>query len=419
MVKKDRRLAIMIPTLKRGGAERIVSDLSRHVPADTILILFEHKCEFEWQGDKLVLGIEMFSKAHWTRKLFQLISGWWTLSRLRLRGDIGPVVSFLPYADLLNLASSFGNPSIVTVHNTLSQSTRGRFVSAFKALLRLAYARADGVIAVSRGVRSDLKAFVGVDPNRVRVIHNPLDLDMIRRKADKRLPNSLEELFRRGQTILNVGRLVPQKGQDVLLQAFAQYLSGAPMPATLVIAGGGPSQDALIRSCESLQLAYVDLSCPSDIDESEILSADVVFLGSIENPYSLMRRATVFVSSSRWEGFGIVIAEALACGCPTIATDCPSGPREILSRSDALEDSALKEGFEEVDFGILTAPPARDTARDPAAAHGLSSAIRYLLGDEHACRSLTNSGLERAKDFDSAEIFAEWLDAFQEVRRFP
>jgi len=177
-------------------------------------------------------------------------------------------------------------------------------------LLRWLYPRADAVVAISHGVADDLVATVGLPRDRVTVIHNPVD---VARTAALAAEPPDHPWFAAGKppVVLAVGRLVPQKDVATLLDAFARLR--ARRPARLVVLGEGPLRAALLARAEALGVA-----------------ADVAFPGFMANPFACMARAGVFALSSRWEGFGVVLVEALACGCPVVSTDCPSGPAEIL-----------------------------------------------------------------------------------------
>jgi len=112
--------------------------------------------------------------------------------------------------------------------------------------------------------------------------------------------------------------------------------------------------------------------------------SDVFFLGWLNNPFPLMTRATVFVLSSNYEGLGNVILEALACGCPVISTDCPFGPADILTKSEA---------------GILV--PVEDEG-------ALANALLDLLRDSHMRRLLSERGRRRARDFEASMIVEQY-----------
>jgi len=118
------------------------------------------------------------------------------------------------------------------------------------------------------------------------------------------------------------------------------------------------------------------------------IAADMVLPGFVPNPFAYMARAAVFVLSSAWEGFGNVIAEALACGCPVVSTDCPSGPAEILEHGKygplvpVGDDAALAEAI----CAVLNAPPDRDHLRARGAMFAAGAAAdqyrEVLLGRE-------------------------------------
>ncbi|MEM2568314.1 MAG: glycosyltransferase, partial [Candidatus Bathyarchaeia archaeon] len=183
------------------------------------------------------------------------------------------------------------------------------YVWVIEKLLKATYPRADRIVASSKDLAKDLLEFTGVSVERVRIIYNPYDPE-IERKANEPLSHPW---FSNGQlpVILGVGRLHVQKDFPTLIQAFA--LVRQNRPCRLVILGEGEERPKLERLVRELGLEN-----------------DVSLAGFEPNPFKFMKNASVFVLSSKYEGFGNVIIEALACGCPVVSTDCPSGPSEIL-----------------------------------------------------------------------------------------
>lgn len=179
-----------------------------------------------------------------------------------------------------------------------------------KLLMKFLYPRADHVIAVSRGVASDLVENVGLPVSRVQVIFNPVHIDHVQRLSSKELNHPW---FLPGQppVILGVGRLAPQKDFPTLLKAFALVRQRAPVH--LVILGEGNDRATLERLVDSMAL-----------------KGDVIMPGFVENPYAYMKHARLFALSSRWEGCPNVLVEAMAVGTPVVSTNCHSGPFEIL-----------------------------------------------------------------------------------------
>ncbi len=203
---------------------------------------------------------------------------------------------------------------VVSEHNAFSFWIKNppnlRTQLMLRGLMRITYPKADTIVAVSRGVADDLARSIGIPRKKLRVIYNPIRLDHILAKTNEAVDHPW---FHSDEppVILSVGRLHPQKDYPNLLQAFS--LVRINVKARLVILGEGKERPRLVSLAKELNIAE-----------------DVDMPGFVENPYKYMALSKVFVLSSKFEGFGNVLLEAIACGCPVVATDCPSGPREIL-----------------------------------------------------------------------------------------
>jgi glycosyltransferase involved in cell wall biosynthesis len=172
------------------------------------------------------------------------------------------------------------------------------------------YRKADCIIAVSEGVADDLVSVAGLARSEIRVIYNPVVTPELVARAEEPLVHPWL-VPGAAPVVLGAGRLSPQKDFATLLRAFAQVR--AARPVRLIILGEGELRGQLEAQAAALGV-----------------SEDIQFPGFVDNPYAYMRRAGVFVLSSAWEGFGIVLVEAMACGAPVVSTDCPVGPAEIL-----------------------------------------------------------------------------------------
>ena len=167
------------------------------------------------------------------------------------------------------------------------------------------------IIAISDGVKKDLQKSYFVFKKKIVRIYNPIDINNVIKKSEGKI-NNKQFLAIKGKKIIHVARLSPAKDQKVLLSAFQLLKERYSKKVSLVILGKGELENELKEFCKK-----------NHID-------DVYFLGFQENPYQFIKNSDVFVLSSKSEGFGNVITEAMAIGIPVVSTDCMSGPREIL-----------------------------------------------------------------------------------------
>lgn len=231
------------------------------------------------------------------------------------------------------------------------------------ALMRRYYPGNEGIFAISRAVAVDTAWLLGWPTERIPVIHDPVVTPQLQTLAERPLAHPW---FQPGEppVILSIGRLEPVKDFPTLLEAFAQLRQ--TRPCRLVILGEGAEREALWARAKVLGVM-----------------ADFELPGFVANPYRYLGRARLFVSSSRFEGLGDALVEALAVGTPALATACPGGPVEVLDsgRFGPLVPVGDSAAMGAAMAHLLAHPPAPDHLRSGAARFAAMSNTRaYLAG---------------------------------------
>jgi glycosyltransferase involved in cell wall biosynthesis len=308
-------IAIFMRCLYEGGAERAMINLARNYiergfNVDLVLVRAEGGYMKQLPPEIRLIDLKAENKLSILPKLIRYLR----------QENPTTLLTTLHYpceiAILAKRLSGVSTRVIVCEQNTLSQEAKKIAQTSVKLTplaAKLFYPLADGIIAVSEGVAEDLAKITKIPCKRIEVIYNPV----VTLEVFDRAKETVEHPWFQSQEIpliLGVGRFYPQKDFPTLIRAFD--LIRQVKRARLVLLGGeGPDRHKIEQLINELNL-----------------EADVAILGFKPNPYAYMAKATVFVLSSAWEGFGNVLVEAMATGTPVVSTDCPSGPSEILDR---------------------------------------------------------------------------------------
>jgi len=306
------RLAIFLPGLYEGGAERTMLNLAKGISArgySVDLVLARAEGPYMEQIPDTVRLVDL--------KAPRVLGSVPALARyLRHERPTGLLSAMFANVIALWARHLCGVPQqlVVVEQNNLSSLVKSKKDLRWQLYPKLAgwsYPWANNIIAVSNDVADDLARVAKIPRELIQVIYNPIVTTDLQDKAKASMEHPW---FKEGEppVILAVGRLTDQKAFDVLIQAFSGVRKN--QRAHLLILGEGENRPAL----ESLitQLG---------------LERDVKLMGFLQNPYPYMAQASLFVLPSRWEGLPTVLVEALHLGVPVIATDCPGGSREILN----------------------------------------------------------------------------------------
>ena len=360
-----KKVLLVLNSLAGVGVGRVATllleqlDRGRFEPS---LVLVEDRRGFTVAGDVPTICLHK-------KSLYDLPRLIWRMARIYEKEKPDVVLGISNYPNLLTILArklSRVKPKLLlSEHENISISFKYEPRSRVKAwaIPRL-YPQSDVVIAVSRGVGGNLVTNFGVPHEKIKVIYNPVDIDHILTLAQEDVDHPWF-VHKERPIVIAVGHLTVSKGYPHLLRAFAQVRER--FPCRLVILGEGEERNALETLTQQLGI------------ENE-----VAFLGFQQNPLKYMVQSDILTLSSLWEGLGLVIIEAMACGVPVIATRCPSGPDEIIS-----------DGVN----GLLV-PVADDVA--------IAAAILQLLTERDFAKKMAQAGRKRAEYFTVGKRMAEY-----------
>lgn len=233
----------------------------------------------------------------------------------------------------------------------------------------------DRVVTICDDMNKETEGLYPHLGEKLHRIYNPMNLKRVKKMAEEneKLTQGEKELMA-SPYLLSVMRLTTyQKDFKTLVEAFKQVKKSG-YPGKLYLLGGGPDRDAIVGMIEA-----------------ENMQEEIVLLGQKENPYIWMKNAELLVHSSKFEGFGMVLIEAMTLGTAVVSTDCPVGPREILEDGKAGLLSGLEDSEE------------------------LSQKIIDLLEDEELRNNIRERGLKRSEDFEAEVILREYEAFIDEV----
>ncbi len=362
------RITLVISSLNGGGAERVMSILANYwAEAGQDVILITHAAgQDAYAVSERVRRVRLalqWNSAHLRDALRHNVNRIRTLRHVIRESRPDIVISFLDITNVLTLISCFGSrfPVIISERTDPRQHRIGRL---WILLRRWLYPRADAVVVQTPSVHQWALTFL---PSKtVHTIPNPVLLPSFKRNSE-----TVDGGEKR--TVVAVGRLIIEKGHDLLIRAAALVLEKHPAWNLMIIG------DGLERS--SLEKLAADLG----------ISHRICFQGYVKDPSSLLCQADLFVLASRYEGFPNALLEAMACGLPVISTDCPSGPREII-----------RDGVD----GILV--PAEDE-------NALARAMDRLMADSVEREQLAARASEVIERFGVVKIMTMWEETLKET----
>jgi glycosyltransferase involved in cell wall biosynthesis len=371
------KLDVLVSSLRGGGAERAASGLASawaQAGHQVRLLTMEslEKVEYHPTSEVELISIAR-EKAEAKNVLFRVVSRLRLLRRV-LTGQYRPDIVVAIQANLaieLGIACMGSGLKIIGCERNIpSRSVRG---SVWRLLRPFAYRHLTCIMTQTEGSARELAPICSKTPIRVlpNILRLPLADNPPRIVPDDLVPSE-------APLLLAVGRLVPAKGFDILLDHFSEILKVIPQ-ARLVILGEGPCRSKLEKQIRSLGLKEGQVSLP----------------GRAGNVAEWYERAQLFVMTSRWEGMPMVLIEAMAHGLVPVVTDFHHGPRDVIR--DGVDGIILPEG--DITNWVAT--------------------ISTLLNDNALRVEMGDRALEVRDRFGEEKIIRSWDGVFREVHCDP
>lgn len=354
----SKKIALALPDLRPGGAEQVAIYLMRHFLAAghcVEMVLMQAEGELLAEVPAAVPIIDL--KADRIRNAVRPLARYFRNAR-----PDAVQVSMWPLTVAAIIARRLaGSPArlVISDHTMLSKHAGREPIqrAALRASTRLLYSWADARVVVSEGAADDVAKLSGLSRQSFEVIYNPVFSNVTETTP------RIEAMWTGADgRIIAVGSLKPEKNHQLLIRSFAKVRE--TRAAKLMIVGAGTLDAELRHTANSL-----------DLDD------DVIFTGFQSNPWPFYASADLFALSSDYEGYPLVLIEAMMSGLPIVATDCESGPREILDdgRFGTLvsvgDEAKLAEGM----LKELASPhPAGMVQKRAFELSGRSTADRYL-----------------------------------------
>lgn len=379
MASTRKKIAIVVPDLTLGGGQRVAVNTAEllarsskwnenHTSSEADDSNEVHVITFHDENTLFETNLKRITLDCPERKniFFKVLNIFKRVKRLRSvlkKENYDVVISFLESA---NLAAYLSNKnSILTIHSD------PKIISTFdKYILRYVLKKSENIVAVSEGLKNLLENKYPL--KQVSVIHNVINLIEIESFGNQddiavhQLPRKENRKY-----IVAVGRLVDEKRFDVLIDAFER--TKASQNCDLIIVGDGENRKKLEEKTSSM-------------------SANIVFLGEIKNPFPIIKWAEFYALSSETEAFPMVLLESLALETPIVAFDCPVGVKEIVINN---ENGLLVEN-DNVD--------------------ALAKSMDTLFYDQALRERLSKNCVSSLERFNSNEIYQNWMNFFEEKR---
>lgn len=380
-MKPKQKICFLLSKFAKGGGERVVSILSDELTKyyDVDVILLQSKSESDYKTSANIIEI---NKRKYTNNYGLLVHSVIGLKKYIRENNPKAIISFMELPNLVNMLVNGNHKRIVSVRNHMSAKWKDKR-NIRNWSIRCMYKKADSIVSPTQLIADDLIKNYKIEKKKIKLISNPYKIDAIRKNFVRKVSTEY--------TITTMGSLVKAKGVFNLLKSYIMFCNAHPEIASkLVFIGKGVEEENLRR-----------MASEAGIDEK------VVFKGFMLNPHEEVAKSNLYVLSSFYEGFPNALVEAMICQVPVIATNCPSGPSEILS------DTELKniDGITMCDYGYLM--PVFDKNVEEKERNLAKFFYDFYMTPEREKKYMIEKATSKTLTFEASKVAKEWRELIE------
>lgn len=372
------KILFLTQSNKKYGIESVMKTLVENINGEDckIDISYIEKCNDD--GMILDSSIEQYFLDRKYKSIFGIIEIVLKLKKIIKTNKYDLIYSAGTYCNIINciLSKIFNKKHIISEHSLMSISIKseGRY-KIMEFLVRKLYKNADKIVVVSNDIAEDLNLNYNISINKIKTLGNPIEIEDVINKSEHKceIEEKIKLLKKDGNIVLcNIANFKKAKNHIELVKS-VKLLRNQGEKIKLILIGDGGLQSEIKE--------YVK---DNELDE------DVLFIGYTNNPYSILRLCDAFILPSLWEGFGLVLIEAMGLGIPCITTN-HSGSKYFINNYE--NGLICGTGFKEI-------------------AEKVNEFIN--LKDDKKSKIILK-GYETSKHFDAKNISIQYIDLFEET----
>ena len=394
------RLLLIIPNLGPGGAQVVFRDQLHYYSEqyDVVGCVFNWDDSFAEDRNPNIVSLNIPAGGSALTKIYFFWKRIFSLRKLKKQLNVAISISHLEGADYVNILSRNEERVITWIHGTkqFDENIAGILgVLRKKILIPILYKQSDMIVVVSNGIKKELIHHFKLMPEMITTVNNGISIADILVNSKKEISSDYLRLAKNYSILIAHCRLAKQKNLNALLDIMASLPRNASIK--LVILGDGELREILLKRCLFLNLSVFSIWNGEPWKDN----LDVYFLGHQHNPYPFLKHATLYMMTSLWEGFPLSLCESLACGLPMMASDCYTGPREILCPELTPGEPLLIPYISSC--GILMPIP---NSKNQISVW--SKTIMTIINNGELRSALSTAALKRSRDFDRNTVEDQW-----------